>query len=370
MRFLFITATPLNSIEGSGTYVGIETLRVALRNLGHTVKILAPDFWCPNFVLRRYLFNFFLPFHPSLSPHQGERTKVRGVSLQNEGRPFDVVVGFDCDGYCLKISSSKYVVSIKGVLADEAKQEKGLIRWLLQLQARWELKNVQKAGLVIATSQYCKRVIQENYGIEPGKIRIIPELIDVEAWRRLLANASTHPQKKGGTVLTVCRMYPRKNLGVLLRAWRQVKEEEPTATLRIVGSGQEYRRWVELSRRLQLGESVIFLGDRTQEELAQEYKNCAIFCLPSRQEGFGIVFLEAMTAAKPIVAARAGAVPEVVQEGKSGFLISPDDSEELTKALLHLIREPELRLEMGKHAQYSVQRYESVKIVSQFLSLF
>lgn len=352
MKFLFITATPLNSIQGSGTYVGINTLRNALQKLGHAVEILAPNFWCPNYVLKRYLFNRRVP-------RLVERTDL-----------VDVIVAFDCDGYQLKNLGVPYAVSIKGVLADEAKQEKGIVRRLLYLQAKWEMKNVKKAGIVIAASQYCKKMIEEDYDIGPGKIHIVPELIDIGLWEKLLASAPARPRRESVTVLTVCRMYPRKNLGLLLRAWSQVREKEPNVVLRIVGSGQEYRRWVELSRRLQLGESVVFLGDRTREELAQEYRNCDLFCLPSRQEGFGIVFLEAMTAGKPIVAARAAAVPEVVQEGRNGLLVSPEDTKGLTEALLRLIREPELRLDMGKHAQSFVQRYESVKIASQFLSLF
>lgn len=352
MKFLFITATPLNSIEGSGTYVGIETLKRALEELGHVVKILAPDFWCPNFVLKRYLFNCRVP------------------RLVERGGPVDAIVGFDCDGFRLNNASVPYIVNIKCVLADEAKQEKGIIMGLLRLQAKWEMENVKKADFVITISQYCKKMIERNYGIEPGKIHIVPELIDIGLWEKLLASAPVRPREENITVLTVCRMYPRKNLGLLLRAWSQVRKKEPSAVLRIVGSGQEYKCWVALSRQLQLGKSVVFLGDRTREELAQEYKNCDIFCLPSRQEGFGIVFLEAMAAGKPIVAARAAAVPEVIWEGQNGLLVSPDDIEGLAEALLRLIRGPKLRLDMGKYAQYSVQRYESAKIASQFLSVF
>ncbi len=350
MKFLFITATPLNSIQGSGTYVGIATLKSALEKLGHSVEVLAPDFWCPNFVLKRFLFNQQVP------------RRVRSMES------FDIVVGFDCDGYRLK-TSGPYIVSVKGVLADEAKQEKGIVRRLLCLQAKWEMKNVKKADIVVATSQHCRKTIQESYRIYPGKIRVIPELIDLEEWEWLLAEAADRQDKKGVIVLTVCRMYPRKNLGLLLRAWKKIKEREPDARLRIVGTGQEYRRWLALAKELQLGESVIFLGSRARKELAEEYKNCDIFCLPSRQEGFGIVFLEAMAAGKPIVAVRAAAVPEVVRQSKEGFLVSPDDPNALASALLRLIGEPKLRRQMGESAQTYVHQYDSAQIASLFLAL-
>src|SRR5205814_1898720 len=75
-----------------------------------------------------------------------------------------------------------------------------------------------------------------------------------------------------------------------------------------------------LHARLGLGATVKFLGDVSAADLAVEYVNADCFCLPSAQEGFGIVFLEAMTAGLPVVACRAAAVPEVVADGVSGLL--------------------------------------------------
>ncbi|MBI1975908.1 MAG: glycosyltransferase family 4 protein [Candidatus Omnitrophica bacterium] len=358
MKLLFLTATPLNAIQGSGTYVGIATLKNALEKLGHSVEILTPDFWCPNFVLKRFLFNQQVP----------RRVRECGNA--------DIIVGFDCDGFLLPRAAVgahgrvplPYLVSLKGVLADEAKQERGIIQWLLRVQSKWEMRNAKKADIAVVTSQYCKKVVQDAYRIHPGKIRVIPEMIHLQQWQTLLAAAADRQDKKGVTVLTVCRMYPRKNLGLLLRAWKRIREKEPTARLRIVGTGQKYQRWLRLSKELQLGESARFLGDKTREELAEEYKNCDIFCLPSRQEGFGIVFLEAMAAGKPIVAARAAAVPEVVRERKEGLLVSPDVPKALEDALLRLIRDHAMRLQMGKSGQDYVQRYEAVEVAKQFLN--
>ena len=281
---------------------------------------------------------------------------------------FDTIIGFDCDGF-YRFPSIPYIVSIKGVLADEAKQEKGWIRWMLKLQARWEAQNVQQADLVIATSQYSKKVIVENYRVDPNKIFILPELIDVQSWEELLTISNRGQAPISATVLSVCRMYPRKNLGLLLQAWVQVREKDRNAQLRIVGTGQEYKRWRKLAEKLRLQDSVLFLGDRSHEELAEEYKNCDIFCLPSRQEGFGIVFLEAMVAGKPIVAACAAAVPEVVREGKEGFLVSPDDPAQLASALLELIQSPELRSRMGQSARLYVKKYDAIEVAKQFVGI-
>ena len=87
-----------------------------------------------------------------------------------------------------------------------------------------------------------------------------------------------------------------------------------------MGGGPEAARLRRLWRELHLEGTVRWIGDVTASQLAAEYNRADVFCLPSVQEGFGIVFLEAMAAGKPIVAARAAAVPEVVHHG---LLVEP-----------------------------------------------
>ena len=104
-------------------------------------------------------------------------------------------------------------------------------------------------------------------------------------------------------------MYPRKRLRDLLHAAAVLRTRIPDVQIRIVGQGPDYPRLVRLHGELGLGESVILLGDVSRERLAAEYVGADVFCLPSVQEGFGIVFLEAMAAGLAVVACRAAAVP-------------------------------------------------------------
>ena len=91
---------------------------------------------------------------------------------------------------------------------------------------------------------------------------------------------------------------------------------------------------------------------------------CDAFCLPSVQEGFGIVFLEAMAAGKPIVAARAAAVPEVV---RSGLLVEPENSEALAEAILRLYRDPDLRNSLALAGWREVEQFEMRCVAARFL---
>jgi glycosyltransferase involved in cell wall biosynthesis len=334
MRLAFVTSTPLNPFSGSGTFAGIHALAEGLRELGHAVDILAPDFLWPHYTTRRFLFNHLVA--------------RRIGSVQP-----DVVIGFDMDGYvyAARPRRAPFVASIKGVIADELTNERGLTRWLMRLQAKREKKNVRAADLVLATSEYSAGKIVEYYGIERQRIELVPELIDLDGWRvRFAAHPAREPERF--TVLSVCRFYPRKRLVDLVEAAAQL----PDVEVRIVGNGPE------AARLRRLGPHVTWLGDAAAEQLAEEYNRCHVFCLPSVQEGFGIVFLEAMAAGKPVVAARAAAVPEVVRDGVEGLLVEPRQPRALAAALARLKDDPALRARLASNAARRVEQFRRERV--------
>ncbi len=159
---------------------------------------------------------------------------------------------------------------------------------------------------MITVSRYCAERLEELYGVRDAIV--VPELIDLNAWRQLFRANPATPTPGKFTILSVCRFYPRKRLDVLLRAAGLLRNTIPELEIRIVGNGPEHARLQGICRELDLGRVVQWLGDVSLSSLAEEYNRCDVFCLPSVQEGFGIVFLEAMAAGKPIVAARAAAI--------------------------------------------------------------
>jgi len=166
------------------------------------------------------------------------------------------------------------------------------------------------------------------------------------------------------TVLSVCRFYRRKRLEVLLRAAAQLRGRIPRLEVRIAGGGPEEARLLKLWRSLRLEGTVRWLGNVPEGTLAREYGACDVFCLPSVQEGFGIVFLEAMAAGKPIVAARAAAVPEVVT---GGVLAEPESVDSLAAALEGLYRDPVQRAVLGERGRRTVERYDAPRVAGLFL---
>jgi glycosyltransferase involved in cell wall biosynthesis len=342
MHFRFVTSTPLNVRQGSGTFAGISTLVKFLRLAGETVDVVTPTVRFPIYTVERLVFNEML----------------------RHRRGGDVTVGFDMDGYAIAgAGRGLHIASIKGVIADEMRFEAGLTRATMRVQAYCERLHVRRADLVITSSAYSAERIREFYGVA-GEPRIVPEAIDLGAWRKLFQLHPAGPGEGKFTVLTVCRFYPRKRLQVLLGAVERLRSRIPELEVRIVGDGPEAGRLKRLCREKGLDGIVKWLGNVSQDELAREYNRCDVFCLPSVQEGFGIVFLEAMAGGKAIVAARAGAAPEVV---KHGVLVRPDDEQDLAEGIERLYREPGLRAELGAEGARFVERFDGPVVAELFL---
>jgi glycosyltransferase involved in cell wall biosynthesis len=334
VRFRFLTSTPLDVRRGSGTYVGIHVLAKGLEALGHSVAFETPRVHLPVYTAERWLFN----------------RSLRRCSQ------CDLSVGFDLDGYRIP-----EIASLKGVVADEVRFERGFTRITMGLQARWEKLHVERARRVLVTSRYSGERAQEFYGLREAPA-IVPELIDLAEWRRALEE---HPASSAKfTVLFAGRFYRRKRVDVLLRASALLRARIPELEVRIVGNGPCGPKLRDLARGLKLDSTVLWLGDVSRADLAREYNHATVFCLPSVQEGFGIVLLEAMAAGKPIVASRAAAIPETAPHA---VLVEPDNAEALAAGIESVYDSAELRTTQSVTGTRWVERFDAPRVTSLFL---
>jgi glycosyltransferase involved in cell wall biosynthesis len=346
-RLVFFTGTPAGVPDGSGTYVGISVLRDALTALGHRVETVAPAPGRGAVSLPgRVLFN--------LRARRAARRLQPGTEL---------FVEFDLDGFLAAPRGVRRVAAIKGVLADEARFERGLARVRLTIESLLEGFHVRGVDRVLATSAHSAACISESYRVPAQRISVVPEPIDLDRWRRAL-NAAPERTREGRTVLCVAHLYPRKDVGTLLAAMSLLPKE---TVVRVVGTGPELERLRRQADDLALGGRAEFLGHVPFDRLAAEYRRADVFCLPSRQEGFGIVFLEAMAAGLPIVAARAAAVPEVVLDGVCGILVPPGNPEALAGALNRLLSSAVERHRMGEAGHRRVSIYDAPLVAARFL---
>jgi len=133
----------------------------------------------------------------------------------------------------------------------------------------------------------------------------------------------------------------------LLEALPHLRELCPDARLGVAGEGNDRRRLEEKAAYLGVGSMVVFAGFTSEATLAELYRRCAVFVMPSRSEGFGLVYLEAMRAARPVLAAQRSAAEEIVVHGQTGLLVDPDDRETLSKTLGRLLRDVGAARRMG-----------------------
>ncbi len=133
----------------------------------------------------------------------------------------------------------------------------------------------------------------------------------------------------------------RKGFPLAVKALRKILPEKPGARLRVIG--EEYLHTRVAGRLLALGLPVEFLPVQSADELQSHYHEASVLVLPSRQEAFGIVLLEAMFAGLPVVAARVGGIPEAIEDNVSGLLHRAGDGADLAKKVLDLLDDGSLR---------------------------
>jgi hypothetical protein len=155
-------------------------------------------------------------------------------------------------------------------------------------------------------------------------------------------------------VLSVGNLIPVKGHEVLIRSVASLLPEFPSLILEIVGSGPNRQKLERISEQLGCADRVRFLGRKSRRETAAAMQNCTLFALPSRYEGLGCVYLEAMSTGKPAVGCRGQGIAEIIQQGSNGFLVGPDNEKELTLALSMLLGDERRRNNLGHAARHTI----------------
>jgi glycosyltransferase involved in cell wall biosynthesis len=166
----------------------------------------------------------------------------------------------------------------------------------------------------------------------------------------------------------------RKGLDLLLRALPLVQRTMPGAHLRLIGpcNNPDYLHELRaLADELGVSGSVDFSGPRHGDVLRAEYASASVVALPSREENVPVAIAEAMAVGRPVVATRVGGVADLVTEGITGFLVPPDNVQELAKALSAILANEAGGREMGVRAQaIAQQRFELDSVVERHLAVY
>ena len=362
MNLCLYTATFLPTIGGAELV--LHTVASALAVQGHAVTVLAP-------IVRRADNRVEAPYR--LRRYQRPSSKRFGVRqillyLLHEywRRPFDVL---HCHGAyppayvgatLKRLLNVPLVVRPHGsdILAGE------FIRADAKLERRLT-QTLAAADLVIAQSQFLKREIR-SLGVSAAKIRLIPNGVHVAEFQPVRsAPALPYPY-----ILAMGSFSHKKGFDVLLRAFRWVAAEDPSVHLVLAGAGSELTAYTAVVGEHHMRDRVHFVGMVEGGVKIHLYQHCLFFICPSRREPFATVNLEALAAARPIVATAVGGNPEVVSEGGNGFLVPPDDPEALATRMLTLLKDPALRATMGQLSSDLARRYDWQVILPLYRAAF
>ena len=162
------------------------------------------------------------------------------------------------------------------------------------------------------------------------------------------------PPQQGREILIVGNLNVAKGHELVLRAVRQLKAPFPQMQCRIIGDGRDRARFEALAHALGIARRVRFEGRRSRAEVADAMRACSVFVLPSRYEGLGCVYLEAMACGKPVIACRGQGIEEIVKHEKNGWLIPVDGLDELAQGISTLLRSPDLCSRLGASARQTI----------------
>jgi len=155
-------------------------------------------------------------------------------------------------------------------------------------------------------------------------------------------------------ILVVGSLLPSKGHELALRALGTLRPTFPRLQCRIIGEGPFRAQFEGQARDLGIAQQVQFVGRQSRSEVAEAMRRCSVFVLPSRNEGFGCVYLEAMSCGKPVIACQGQGIDDVVEHGKNGWLIPADGLEQLVQGLSVLLASPEIRRRLGVAARQTI----------------
>ena len=237
-----------------------------------------------------------------------------------------------------------YVVSVHGLDAYSTNQVRGITgEWCRRVSQR--VYRLAKR-VICVSNQVAEEVLAGGPAIRTS---VVYNGVDPE-----LFFPGDEPASPPQSILSIANLIPIKGHETLLRTVAAMASQYPELHLEIVGDGPEREPLAALARELRVDQRVRFSGRKTRREVAQLLRDCVLFALPSKYEGLGCVYLEAMSSGKVAIGCRGQGIEEIIRHGFDGWLVSPDNVQELSTALATLLSNVALRDNIEMRARQTV----------------
>lgn len=216
-------------------------------------------------------------------------------------------------------------------------------------------ERMEKSSAVITPSYYNRDYLHNLTGISPEKIHVVRACSNIERFKSIARD------EDGFTILTVGRLVQKKGIAYGILAIKELIKEFPRIHYKIIGSGPLEHDLKELVESLNLQNNVSFLGSLDGNSLMDELSRATIFVLPCIKadngdlDGCPLTLQEAMIAQVPVISSNIASIPELIENGKEGFLIESKNVEQLGCAIKTLLEDKALRIKMGENGRKKIK---------------
>ncbi len=222
--------------------------------------------------------------------------------------------------------------------------------------------SIDRSDGVTAVSEFLRKLSSQEFALQKP-IVLIPNFVNCDVFKK--AQDANHREKfalaNEKIIVHISNFRPVKRVTDVIEIFDEVQHHLP-ARLLMVGDGPDRFKAECLSRNKGLSEKVIFLGK--QDSVAEILSVADLLLLPSENESFGLVALEAMACEAPVVASKVGGLPEVIREGIDGYLIAPKDVKAMASRTVEILSDPEKHRKMGINARkFAMEKFCSTKII-------
>ena len=360
MRILLIVNTlPPTDVSGVGEQV--LQLAAALRGEGHEVEVLGrgaggargPKVLFPLTVLGPCwrALRGFRPHVVQVHESDGALAALMVATVRALLEPSPLLVALLQVSYVEEMKAIRLLRADGRVVGEPTFRERAFFCFKAPLHVALGLLTVWLADLVLAPSQQTANEIQRDY--QADSVRVLPNTTGGVEVERVEKPA---PETGEEYLLFVGRLRIRKGVEILLEALARLCSRFPELRLLVAGDGEQGPSLERRAAALEVADRVRFLGRRSAGEVRELLAGARALVVPSIYEGMPLVILEAMEAAVPVIASRVSGIPEVVEDGVTGWLVSAENIDELAGAVEEAWRDPEESSRRGAAGRQRLER--------------
>lgn len=261
-------------------------------------------------------------------------------------------------GYLLSFLSQKPLILTSHGTDIRILEKTGLSSWLAELV-------FGRAKYVTTVSSFLKERLDKSIKLAKDKVKVIPMPVTSETF-------TTTPLKHEGikSILCVARFTPQKGLDIFLKACKILQEKGIDFQAKMVGEGPLKNFLRQEIIHLNLEDRVSLIDIMSQEKLNLLYAESYLCVLPSVEEGFGLVLVEAQLCKRPVVGTRSGGITDIIQDGKSGILVPPGDHLSLAAAMEKILTDEKLASQLAEDGyQSAMAKFSSEMVLKKYMEL-